>query len=86
VSYIIKEAHIMYQDNKISEVAVLWQSNERGWVRASYCNTKPIFGWKFLLPRDVLSPELIQEVAGQGLNLPDEKKKVYFPGKKMWER
>ena len=84
--YKIIEVHAVYQNNKISEVAVLWQSNERGWIRASYCNLKPIQGWKFLLPNDMLSPELIQQVAGQGFNLPDEKKELYFPGKKMWER
>jgi hypothetical protein len=86
MSYIIKEVHIVYQDNKLFEVAVLWQSNERGWVRASFCDLKPISGWKFLLPNDVLSPKLIQEVAGQGFNLPDEKKKLYFSGDKKWER
>jgi hypothetical protein len=86
MSYIIKEVHIKYQENKIDEIAVLWQSNERGWVRASYFTTKPISGYGFLLPRDVLSPELIQKVAGTGPNLPDEKREIYFPGKRMWER
>jgi len=86
MSYIIKEVHIVYQDNKITEIAALWQSNEKGWVRASFCTIKPCWGYKFLLPDDVLSPALIQSIAGQGMNLPDDKKKVYFPGKHMWER
>jgi hypothetical protein len=86
MSYIIIEVHSTYQDNKLAQVAVLWQSNERGWVRASYCTTKPVSGYGFLLPNENLSPELIQKVAGQGLNLPDEKKKVFFPGKRQWER
>jgi hypothetical protein len=29
---------------------------------------------------------LIQDVAGSGANLPDDKKIKYFPGKKLWER
>jgi hypothetical protein len=86
MGYIIQEVHIEYRENKIDEIAVLWQSNERGWVRASYCTTKHIMGYGYLLPTDILSPELIQKVAGQGPNLPDDKKKKYFPGKRMWER
>ena len=84
--YIIKEVHIQYQENKISEIAVLWQSNERGWVRASYCTLEHTPGYGYLLSDDVLSPKLIQTVAGQGRNLPDEKKELYFPGQKPWER
>lgn len=86
MAYIIIEVHIQYQENKITELAVLWQSNERGWVRASFCTTKHISGYGYLMPNDILSPELIQKVAGQGMNLPDEKKEIYFPGKKPWER
>ena len=86
MSYTIQEVHIGYQENKITELAVLWQSNERGWVRASICTTKHISGYGYLMPNDILSPELIQKVAGQGMNLPDEKKQMYFPGEKLWER
>jgi hypothetical protein len=31
-------------------------------------------------------PELIQQVAGEGMNLPDELKTKYFPGKRKWEQ
>jgi len=86
MSYKIIEVRLIYKDNKIGEIAVLWQSNERGWVRASYCTTKPIGGYKFLMPDETLSPDLIQKVAGYGMNLPDNLKKKYFPGKRMWER
>ena len=86
MSYIIIEAHCIYKENILSEVAVLWQSDEMGWVRASYCTTMPCSGYGFLLQTDKISPELIQKVAGYGMNLPDEKKKKYFPGKKLWER
>lgn len=86
MSYIIKEVHIQYRENKVTELAVLWQSNELGWIRASYCTTKHYAGYGYLLPGEILSPELIQKVAGQGMNLPDEKKEIYFPGKEHWER
>ena len=86
MSYTIISIHATYAENKLEEIAVMWQSNEMGWVRASYCNTKPIGGYKFLLPNEELSPKLIQQVAGQGMNLPDDKKKKFFPGKHKWER
>lgn len=86
MSYTIIAAHQEYTDNKLSLVAVLWQSNERGWVRASYCTTKPTGGYKFLGPDEELSPTLIQRVAGAGMNLPDNLKKKYFPGKRLWEQ
>jgi len=86
MSYKIIEVHCTYENNKLQEVAVLWQSNEMGWVRASYCSTKPCSGYKFLNPNETLSPELIQKVAGSGMNLGDEKKQLYFPGKRLWER
>ncbi len=86
MSYKIIELHIEYKENKIEQVAVLWQSNARGWVRASYCNTKSRFGYKFLTSDELLSPELIQDVAGTGMNLPDELKEKHFPGKRPWEQ
>jgi len=86
MSYIIQEVHIEYQNNSITELAVLWQSNERGWVRASYCTTKPCIGYAFLSTNELLRPELIQQVAGEGMNLPDELKTKYFPGKRKWEQ
>lgn len=84
--YNIIEVHQKYENNQLSEIAVLWESNEIGWVRASYCTCEPCNGYKFLMPNEELSPMLIQQVAGQGMNLPDAKKKKYFPGKKQWER
>ena len=86
MSYKIIEVHQVYKNDKLDEVAVLWQSNERGWVRASLCTAKPCTGYKFLMPNEDVTPTLIQQVAGQGMNLPDDKKEKYFPGKRMWER
>ena len=84
--YPVIEVHIKYQENKITELAVLWQENEKGWVRASYCNTKPCWGYAYLKPDELLSPQLIQDVAGSGMNLPYELKIVYLPGERKWGR
>ena len=86
MSYIIKEVHLVYENKDLQEIAVLWQSNEKGWVRASCCNLKPCYGYKFLLPKEEISMSLIQDVTGSGANFPDDKKIKYFPGKKLWER
>jgi hypothetical protein len=86
MGYKIIEIHLEYSNNELSLIAVMWQSNERGWVRASYCNTDPRSGYISLMPGEILSPKLIQQVAGQGMNLPDNLKRKYFPGKKPWEQ
>ena len=86
MSYKIIEVHQKYKDNQLIGIAVLWESNEKGWVRASYSTNLPRQGYKFIMPNELISPKLIQEVAGAGMNLPDEKKKVYFPGKRLWEK
>lgn len=85
MNYAISEIHIDYLDGEIKIVAVLWQSG-LGWVRASYCTTKPCSGYKQLQPNEKLSDQLIQDVAGKGMNLPDNLKKKYFPGKRNWEK
>jgi hypothetical protein len=84
--YKILSAHLEQNNNTITLVAVLWQSNEMGWVRASYCTQAPVQGYKFLMPDEELNNDLIQSVAGAGMNLPDNLKKKYFPGKYSWER
>jgi hypothetical protein len=84
MSYIIEQTHVIYKDNKIDAVIVLWQSNpEYNWVRASYANTKPIQGYAWLKPNEILNDELIQEVAGYGMNCPMELKKVFVNYKKL---
>jgi hypothetical protein len=84
--YTIIETHVKYKNGKLDEVAVLWQSNPRGWVRATFATAKPCSGYKFLMPNEVLSDSLLQDVAGTGMCLPDSKKRKYFPGKRDWER
>lgn len=86
MAYKIIEVHQEYKGGELFQIAVLWESNEMGWVRASYCNTEPCYGYKQLMTNEVVSPAMIQQVAGQGMNLPDKLKKKYFPGKKLWEK
>lgn len=86
MSYNIIAVHAEYTDDQLSILAVLWQSNEMGWVRASYSTTTPTQGYNFLMPDEQLSSNLLQRVAGSGMNLPDHLKKKYFPGKRQWER
>lgn len=86
MNYKIIEIHAVYTQGKLSELAVLWESNSNGWVRASYATSKPCYGYKFLMPGETISDKLIQDVAGTGANLPDAKKTKYFPGKRSWER
>lgn len=87
MSYTILEIHAKYVAGALSELAVLWVSNEKlGLVRASYANTKPTWGYKYLMASETLSNELCQNVAGKGMNLPDDLKKKFFPGQRKWSR
>jgi len=86
MNYKIKETHIVFENNKIALVATLWESNPDGSVRATYCTTKPISGYDFIKPTDVLNTDLFQKVAGYGMNLPDDLKKKFFPKQKNFER
>jgi len=86
MKYKILEVHTMYKNDQIEEISVLWESNPRGWVRASYATSNTCYGYKFIMPGEELTPGLIQEVAGYGMNLPDDKKKIYFPGNRNWEQ
>ena len=85
MSYKIIEVHQVYKNGKLDELAVLWESNPLGWVRATYCTTAISCGYRFLSKNDVLSPTLVQAVAGQGMRLPMDKRRKYFPGKRNWE-
>jgi hypothetical protein len=84
MSYTILEAHIIYKDDKLYEVAVLWDDN--GWVRATYSNLNPKAGYESLTSNDVISPKLFQRVAAGGSYLDDERKAKYFPGDRKWSK
>ena len=84
MSYKILEAHVVFENDQLKEVAVLW--DDKGAVRATYSNSTPKMGYDFLLPRDEVSPKLLQRVAGQGSYVDEQRKKKYFPGKRNWSR
>lgn len=86
MDYKIIEIHCVYDNSKLKEVAVLWEANEYGAVRATYCDNKPKSGYEYLLPEETISPKLIQKVAGYGMDLTEEKKKNYFSGYTNWDR
>lgn len=84
--YEILEVHLTYKNGQLVEVAVVWVSNSRGWVRATLLTTDSSAGYGFLMPGENISPLLIQKTAGQGMTLSDMKKKKYFPSyKDRWE-
>jgi hypothetical protein len=83
--YTILESHQEFTDGKLTLVAVLWQSNEAGYVRASISHNKPVAGYHFLKGNEVMSNELLQQVAATGMELRDYLRPAYFPGKRKWE-
>lgn len=86
MKYNILDVHIIFENKKLLEVMVLWESNSEGWVRASYANTQPCSGYMFLTGTETVCTSLFQQVAASGLNLSDKSKKKYFPGKWKWEK
>jgi len=84
MSYEIIETHCVYENGKLKEVVVLWADNKR--VRATCSTNKPCSGYHFLMPDDVISPDLIQRVAATGSYIDEDMKKKYFPGKRNWSR
>lgn len=84
--YKILQTHIVFKGGQIHLIAVLWQSDEIGYVRASYCTNKQTMGYMHLVPGQQISDKLIQETAGGGIDLPDDMKDTFFPGITLWER
>lgn len=83
MNYEIEQVHAIYKNSKLETLIVLWVSSSDGYVRATYANTKPIGGYHFLKPNEVLTDKLIQQVAGAGMNCTDELKKVFKDYKKL---
>ena len=87
MNYKILAVHMTYENNKLTSIAVLWISSVLlNWVRASYATTGVNSGYFFLRGNENPTMDEIQLVAGKGMNLPDNLKKKYFPGKRNWER
>lgn len=81
--YNILEARIERNANQVQRVTVLVEIS-KGDVRAIYATNNPRGGYKFLMPNEKVSEELLQEVAATGMEtvdrdeiFPDWKKKYY---------
>lgn len=84
MSYTIQEAHLTFDNEKLSEVAVLWEDG--GSVRATYSTLNPKAGYSTITSKDEITPHLLQRVAGGGSYLDEAQKKKFFPGKRNWSR
>lgn len=84
MAYKILEIHCIFNQDKLTELAVLWDDNGR--VRATYSNLSLKAGYDSLSAADTVTPQLIQRVAGYGSYLDDDRKKRYFGGKREWGR
>nr|WP_321357205.1 hypothetical protein [uncultured Draconibacterium sp.] len=82
--YKILETHCVFENEKLKEVAVLWDDN--GFVRATYSTNAPTAGYEYLMPQSTVTPELLQRVARGGRYIDEARKKKYFPGKRKWSR
>ena len=84
MNYTILDAHCIYENGKLTEVAVLWADGD--FVRATYSTLNIRFGY-FNLPKNTkISEGLFQEVAGAGSYLDEERKNKYFPGTRKWSK
>jgi hypothetical protein len=84
MNYEILESHLIFENDKLIEVAVLWKDNS--FVRATYSTLNPRSGYQNLTTKDSISPELFQKVAGGGSYLDQERKNKYFPGDRKWSK
>jgi hypothetical protein len=84
MNYKILEVHLKYENEKLVEVAVLW--DDHGYVRATYSTLNPRAGYENLYTNDIISPELLQRVAAGGSYVDETRRKKYFPGKRKWSR
>lgn len=82
MSYKILETHCVFENDKLNEVAVLWDDN--GAVRATYSTLNPRAGYENLTVNDTMTPQLFQRVAGGGSYVDEKRRKKYFPGKRRW--
>lgn len=84
MSYTIHEAHLTFENEKLSGVAVLWDDN--GAVRATFSALNPKAGYQSITSSDQITTQLLQRVAGGGDYLDEAQKKKFFPGKRNWSR
>lgn len=75
MSYNILEAKIEYSNAKINKITVLVEISEND-IRAIHATTKPRGGYMNIKPSAKLNEELLQEVAGYGMEV---EKSKFFP-------
>lgn len=68
--YNILEAKIEFKNNQIDRITVLVEIS-KGDVRAIYATTKPRGGYTCIPPAAKVNDELLQEVAGYGMETVD---------------
>ncbi len=84
MNYQILEAHCVFENDKLKEVAVLW--DDKGSVRGTFLTNEYSLGYDVLGSGSEISPQLLKRAAGRGRYLDDKRKKKYFPGKRNWSR
>ncbi|MFK5856571.1 MAG: hypothetical protein QM503_10600 [Bacteroidota bacterium] len=84
MNYTILETHCVFENDKLKEVAVLW--DDHGNVRATYSTLNPRAGYENLTSNDTITPELFQKVADGGSYVDEDRRSKYFPGERNWSR
>ena len=82
MDYKILETHCVFENEKLKEVAVLW--DDHGCVRATYSTLNPRAGYEKLTSNDSITPQLFQRVARGGSYVDEDRRKRYFPSKRNW--
>ena len=71
MEYKIKKATIEFSGEKISKITTQWEdrvgSDGKMIYKETFVENKPIGGYMFLTGKEILSPELLQKVCGQGM-------------------
>lgn len=81
----IIEVRIKYDTKgQPKEIAVLWQANSLGFVRATYANTTKTKGFISITISTEITADLFQQIAEFGMYLPDSAREKYFHGQK-WD-
>jgi len=80
MDYTILETHLIFENNALKKVAVLWENY--GDIRATFSDSRQMGGYYSLKDYDIPTVTLFKKVAGGGRYLTDEEKKQYFPNQK----
>ena len=75
--YNILETHLIFENNALKAVAVLWEN--KGDIRASMSTTKPMSGYHYLKSYDIPTMTLFNSVAAFGRKLTDAENLHFFP-------